>query len=69
MSYLSLRSRTRRRAAAAGLAFAAGVFLAYFAIGYGLFNALRLGGRLQGFRSALKLAVSALTAAFSYNFV
>ncbi|HRW24181.1 MAG TPA: cytochrome c biogenesis protein CcdA [Spirochaetia bacterium] len=64
MSYLSLRSRTRRRAAAAGLAFAAGVFIAYFGIGYGVFNAFRLGGRLQGFRLALKLAVSVLTAAF-----
>lgn len=64
MSYLSLRSGSRGRAAAAGLAFAAGVFLAYFAIGFGLFNALRLGGGFQGFRLALKVGVSVLTAAF-----
>lgn len=64
MSYLGLRSGSRWRAAAAGLAFAAGVFLAYFAIGYGVLNVFRLGGRLQGFRLALKLTVSVLTAAF-----
>lgn len=64
MSYLSLRGGSRRRAAAAGLAFAAGVFLAYFLIGFGLFNAFRLGGRLRSLRLALNVTVSAVTAAF-----
>lgn len=64
MSYLSLRGGSRRRAAAAGLAFAAGVFLAYFLIGFGLFNAFRVGGRLRSFRLALNVTVSAVTAAF-----
>lgn len=64
MSYLSLRGGSRRRAAAAGLAFAAGVFLSYFLIGFGLFNAFRLGGRLRSLRLALNVTVSAVTAAF-----
>ncbi len=64
MSYLALRGGSRRRIAAAGLAFAAGVFLTYLFIGFGLFNALRLGGRLQSLRLALRIAVSAITAVF-----
>ncbi len=64
MSYLGLRGGSRRRVAAAGLAFAAGVFFAYFLIGFGLFNAFRLGGRLRSLRLALNVAVSAVTAAF-----
>ncbi|PKL24541.1 MAG: hypothetical protein CVV47_08850 [Spirochaetae bacterium HGW-Spirochaetae-3] len=64
MSYLSLRGGTKRRMAAAGLVFAAGIFAAYFLIGFGLFNAFRLGGRLQAFRLALKIAMSAITVVF-----
>ena len=64
LSYLSLRGRTRRRMALAGLTFAAGVFIAYFMIGLGLFNALRMGGRLPALRLALRVTVSALTAGF-----
>lgn len=64
MSYLALRGGSRKRIAAAGLAFAAGVFLSYLLIGFGLFNALRLGGRLQSLRLALRIAVSVITAVF-----
>jgi len=64
MSYLALRGGSRRRIAAAGLAFAAGVFLSYLLIGFGLLNAIRLGGRLQALRLALRIAVSVITAVF-----
>ena len=64
LSYLSLRGRTRRRMALAGMTFAAGVFVAYFMIGLGLFNALRMGGRLPALKLALRVTVSALTAGF-----
>ncbi len=64
MSYLALRGGSRKRIAFAGLAFAAGVFLSYLLIGFGLFNALRLGGRLQSLRLALRIIVSVITAVF-----
>ena len=64
LSYLGLRGRTRRRMALAGLTFAAGVFIAYFLIGLGLFNALRISGRLPALKLALRIIVSALTAGF-----
>jgi cytochrome c biogenesis protein CcdA len=50
--------------AAAGIAFAAGVFLSYLLIGYGFLSAFRLGGRLEALRLALRILVSALAAAF-----
>lgn len=64
MSYLSLRGGSRRRITIAGLTFAAGVFLSYLLIGFGLFNALRLGSRLQAIRLALRITVSVITAVF-----
>lgn len=64
MSYLGLRGGGRKRMALAGLSFAAGVFISYFLVGLGLFNALRLGGRLDTLRLALKLIMSGLTALF-----
>ena len=64
MSYLGLRGGSRRRMAFAGLTFAAGVFLAYFMLGLGLVNTLRMGNRLAGLRLALKLVVTGLTALF-----
>ncbi len=64
MSYLGLRGGGKERMALAGLSFAAGVFIAYFLLGLGLFNALRLGGRLEALRLALKLIMSGLTALF-----
>lgn len=64
MSYLALRGGSRKHIAAAGLAFAAGVFLSYLLIGFGLFNALRLGGTLQSLRLALRIVVSLITAVF-----
>lgn len=64
MSYLGLRGGGRKRMALAGLAFAAGVFISYFILGLGLFNVLRLGGRLTALRLALKLIMSGLTALF-----
>jgi cytochrome c biogenesis protein CcdA len=64
MSYLGLRGGGKRRMALAGLAFAAGVFISYFLLGLGLFNVLRLGGRLTALRLALKLIMSGLTALF-----
>jgi len=64
MSYLALRGGSRKRMAIAGLAFAAGVFLSYLLIGFGLFSAIRLGGRLQSLRLALRIVVSVITAVF-----
>ncbi|OHD23253.1 MAG: hypothetical protein A2Y38_24255 [Spirochaetes bacterium GWB1_59_5] len=64
MSYLALRGGSKKRVAAAGLSFAAGVFLSYLLIGFGLFNAFRLGGRLRSLRLALRVVVSVITAAF-----
>ena len=64
MSYLGLRGGSRKRMAIAGLSFASGVFLAYFLLGLGLVNALRLGNQLSGLRLALKLIVTGLTALF-----
>ncbi len=64
MSYLGLRGGGKRRMALAGLAFAAGVFISYFLLGLGLFNVLRLGGRLAALRLALKLIMSGLTVLF-----
>ncbi|TFG85359.1 MAG: hypothetical protein E4H20_00425 [Spirochaetales bacterium] len=64
LSYLGIRGRTRKRIALAGLSFAAGVFLSYFLIGLGLFNAFRVGGMLPVFRTVLRVVVSALTVAF-----
>ncbi|MFH2114081.1 MAG: cytochrome c biogenesis protein CcdA [Spirochaetota bacterium] len=61
MSYLGLRGGRRRRMAIAGLTFAAGVFMAYFLLGLGLVNALRMGNSLSGLRLVLKLVVSGLT--------
>jgi cytochrome c biogenesis protein CcdA len=64
MSYLSLRGGGRKRMALAGLAFAAGVFISYLLLGLGLFNLLRIGGRLTALRLALKIIMSGLTALF-----
>lgn len=64
MSYLGLRGGSRKRMAVAGLTFAAGVFLAYFLLGLGLVNVLRMGNKLAGLRIALKLVVTGLTALF-----
>jgi cytochrome c biogenesis protein CcdA len=64
LSFLSLRGGTRRRMAFAGLLFAAGVFVAYFLIGLGLFNAMRAGSRVASLRLALRVAMTCLTAAF-----
>jgi cytochrome c biogenesis protein CcdA len=64
MSYLGLRGGSRKRMAIAGLTFAAGVFIAYFLLGLGLVNALRVGSRLAWLRLALKLVVTGLTAWF-----
>lgn len=64
MSYLGLRSGSRRRMMAGGLIFASGVFFAYMLIGLGLFNALRASGHLQSLRLALRIALSVITAAF-----
>jgi len=64
MSYLALRGGSKKRIAIAGLAFAAGVFLSYLLIGFGLFNALRLGGGLRSLRLALRIVVSVITAVF-----
>ncbi|MGD9938161.1 MAG: cytochrome c biogenesis CcdA family protein [Clostridia bacterium] len=64
MSYLSLRGGNRKRMAIAGLMFAAGVFFAYFMLGLGLVNTLRMGNTLSWLRLALKLVVTALTVWF-----
>jgi cytochrome c biogenesis protein CcdA len=64
MSYLGLRGGSRRRMAVAGLTFAAGVFLAYFMLGLGLVNSLRMGSQLAGLRLVLKLVVTGLTVWF-----
>ncbi len=57
---------SRGRIAAAGLSFVLGVFLSYFLIGLGLFGLLREGSRLAGFRLALRLAVTCMTAAYCF---
>jgi cytochrome c biogenesis protein CcdA len=64
MSYLGLRGGSRKRMAVAGLTFAAGVFVAYFLLGLGLVNVLRMGNKLSGLRFAVKLIVTVLTVVF-----
>lgn len=64
LSFLSLGGAGRGRIAGIGLLFAAGVFSAYLLLGLGLFNLLRSGIRIAGFRLALRIVVTALTAAF-----
>ena len=64
LSFISLRGGSRGRIAGHGLLFAAGVFLAYLLIGLGLFNLLRSGIRMTGFRLALRILVSVLSAGF-----
>lgn len=64
MSYLGLRGGSRKRIALAGLTFASGVFLAYFLLGLGLVNTLRMGNQLAGLRLGLKFVVTGLTSWF-----
>lgn len=64
LSFVSLGGAGRGRIAGIGLLFAAGVFLAYLLLGLGLFNLLRSGIRMAGFRLALRILVTGLTAAF-----
>lgn len=64
LSFISLRGAARGRVAAVGLLFAAGVFLAYLLLGLGMFNLLRSGIRMAGFRLALRILVTVLTVSF-----
>ena len=64
LSFVSLRGGSRGRIAAAGLLFAAGVFLAYLLIGLGLLNVLRAGLRVSALRLALRILVTGITAAY-----
>ena len=64
LSFMSLGGAGRGRIAGIGLLFAAGVFTAYLLLGLGLFNLLRSGIRMSGFRLALRIVVTVLTAAF-----
>lgn len=64
ISFVSLRGRTKRETALFGLLFAAGIFIAYFFIGLGLFNLLRVSVNFTLIRLVLKIVVSAVTAVF-----
>lgn len=64
LSFMSLGGAGRGRIAGIGLLFAAGVFTAYLLLGMGLFNLLRSGIRMAGFRSALRILVTVLTVSF-----
>lgn len=64
ISFVSLRGRTKKETALFGLVFAAGIFIAYFFIGLGLFNLLRMSINFTMIRLVLKIVVTAVTAAF-----
>jgi cytochrome c biogenesis protein CcdA len=64
ISFVSLRGRTKKETALFGLVFAAGIFIAYFFIGLGLFNLLRMSINFTLVRLVLKIVVSAVTAVF-----
>ncbi|MFP4562117.1 MAG: cytochrome c biogenesis CcdA family protein [Spirochaetia bacterium] len=64
ISFLSLRGRSRKQTALFGLVFAAGIFIAYFFIGLGLFNLLRMSMNFTLLRLVLKICVTAVTAVF-----
>ena len=64
ISFLSLRGRNRKQTALFGLVFAAGIFIAYFFIGLGLFNLLRMSMNFTLLRLVLKICVTAVTAVF-----
>ncbi len=59
ISYLSFAKRNAREILATGLLFAAGVFLAYLAVGIGVFRGLQL---LSGFATVSKLLYPAMAA-------
>ena len=64
LSFLGLQGGGRGRLAYAGILFSAGVFIAYFLMGLGLFNVMRAGFHLVAFRLALRVVVTCLTIAF-----
>ena len=64
ISFVSLRGRNKRQTAVFGLVFASGIFIAYFFIGLGLFNLLRMSLNFSLLRLVLKICVTAVTAVF-----
>ncbi len=64
ISFVSLRGRTKKETALFGFVFAAGIFIAYFFIGLGLFNLLRMSINFTLIRLVLKIVVTAVTAVF-----
>ena len=64
ISFLTVRGRSRREILLTGLAFAAAIFLSYFAIGFGLLNAFRSSADTLLLRTVLNAAITAVTAIF-----
>ena len=59
VSYLTLRGRTRREILVTGVTFTSAVFLTYFAIGFGLLNAVRAMTDVRLLRVLVNTGVSA----------
>ena len=64
ISFLSIQGRTRREILITGILFTLSVFFAYFLLGFGLLNAIRLIIDTSFLRFILKLAVSIVTGIF-----
>ena len=64
ISFLSIQGRSRREILITGVLFTLSVFLAYFFLGFGLFNALRLIIDTSFIRLVLKIIVSLVTGIF-----
>ena len=64
ISFLSIQGRTKREILITGILFTFSVFLAYFLLGFGLLNAIRLIIDTSFIRIILKFAVSLVTGIF-----
>lgn len=64
ISFLSIQGRNRREILITGILFTSSVFLAYFLLGFGLLNAVRLIIDTSSVRFILKLTVSLVTGIF-----
>lgn len=64
ISFLSIQGRTKREILITGILFTLSVFLAYFLLGFGLLNAIRLIIDTSSIRFILKLIVSLVTGIF-----
>lgn len=65
LSWIFLKGGTRRRMLLAGSGFIAGIFLAYLAIGFGLFSLLRTAGKLALTRQVMRYLFSLMAMVFA----